>query len=95
MRPEPREDRACRPRASRRSPPAGLLVDVEGVGVLHEELARAHHAEARPALVAELHLDLVEIRRQLAIALQLAARDVGDDFLVRRARGRSRGRGGP
>ena len=60
-----------------------LLVEVEGVGVLHEEFARAHHAEARPALVAEFHLDLVEVHRQLAVALELVARDVGDDFLVR------------
>ena len=60
------------------------LVDVERVRVLHEELARAHHAEARPALVAEFHLDLVEVRRQLAVTLELVARDVGDDFLVRR-----------
>ena len=44
----------------------------------------AHHAETRADLVAELGLDLVEVHRQLAVALQLAARDVGDDFLVRR-----------
>ena len=55
---------------------------MKGVGVLHDEFARAHHAEARPHLVAELGLDLVEIDRQLPIALELAARDVGDDFLV-------------
>ena len=61
------------------------VVEVERVRVLHRELARAHHAEARPDLVAELGLDLVEIDRQLAVALQLAARDVGDHFLVRRA----------
>ena len=60
-------------------------VEVEGVGVLHRELARPHHAEARPDLVAELGLDLVEIDRQLPIALQLASREVGDHFLVRRA----------
>ena len=57
---------------------------MEGVGVLHDEFARAHHAEARPDLVAELGLDLVEIDRQLAVALQLAPREVGDHFLVRR-----------
>ncbi len=37
-----------------------LPVGVEGVGVLHDELAAAHQAEARPDLVAELGLDLVE-----------------------------------
>ncbi len=57
------------------------LVGVERVGVLHDELARAHHAEARPDLVAELGLDVIEIHRQLAIALDFLARDVGDDLL--------------
>ena len=61
-----------------------LGAEVEAVGVLHQELARAHHAEARADLVAELDLDLVEVDRQLAVTAQLAACDVGDDFLVRR-----------
>ena len=61
-----------------------LLVEVERIRVLHEEFARPHHAEARAALVAEFHLDLVEVRRQLAVTLEIVARDVGDDFLVRR-----------
>jgi len=34
---------------------------VEGVGVLHDELARAHDAETRAGLVAEFGLDLVEV----------------------------------
>ena len=71
------------------------LVGMEAVGVLHDEFARAHDAEARADLVAELGLDLVEVDRQLAVALQLAARQVGDDFLVRRARAPCRDRGGP
>ncbi len=60
-------------------------VGVERIRVLHQELARAHDAEARADLVAELHLDLVEVDRQLLVALELRAREVGDDFLVRRA----------
>ena len=52
-----------------------------GVGVLHRELAPAHDAEARTALVAELGLDLVEVLRQLLVAAQLLARDVGDRLL--------------
>ncbi len=31
-----------------------FAVEVEGIGVLHQELARAHGAEARTDLVAEL-----------------------------------------
>jgi hypothetical protein len=41
---------------------------VKGIGVLHGELAPAHDAEARPDLVAELGLDLIEVPRQLPIA---------------------------
>ncbi len=55
---------------------------VKGIGVLHQEFACAHHAEARADFVAEFHLDLVEVDRQLAIAFDLAARHIGDDFLV-------------
>ncbi len=62
-----------------------VCVEVERVGILHQELARAHDAEARADLVAELGLDLVEVDRQLLVALELVAREIGDDFLVRRA----------
>ena len=61
------------------------VVRVEGIGVLHHEFARAHDAEARPDLVAELGLDLVEVERQLAVGADFPARDVGDDFFVGRA----------
>jgi len=44
------------------------FVDVEGIGVLHQELARPHDTEARPDLVAELGLDLVKGHRQLLVA---------------------------
>ena len=60
------------------------FVGVEAVGVLHDEFARAHYAEAGADLVAELGLDLVEVDRQLAVALELAAGKIGDDFLVGR-----------
>jgi hypothetical protein len=58
---------------------------MERVGVLHDEFAAAHDAKTRPYLVAELQLDLIEIDRQLAIALQFAPRNVGDHLFVRRA----------
>ncbi len=57
-----------------------VLVAVERVRVLHRELAAAHQAEARTALVAELGLDVVEVLGQLLVAAQLLARDVGDDL---------------
>src|SRR6185312_2488152 len=46
--------------------------------------APTHHAEAWPYLVAELPLDVVEVLRQVAIAADTAAEDVGDQFLVGR-----------
>ena len=44
-----------------------LGVRVEGVAVVHQELAAAHQAEARTDLVAELRPDLVERHRQLPV----------------------------
>lgn len=61
-----------------------FVILIKRVRVLHDELAAAHHAEARTDLVAELRLDLVEVHRHLPVALDLVARDVSDDFLVRR-----------
>ena len=60
------------------------LVDVEGVVVLHQELAPAHDAEARPHLVAELPLDVIEVLRQVAVALHAVAEEHGDHLLVGR-----------
>ena len=61
------------------------IVDVEGVAVLHDELAAAHQPEARADLVAELRLDLEQVDRQLLVALDDLADDVGDDLFVRGA----------
>jgi hypothetical protein len=58
------------------------LVAVEGIRILHRELASAHDAEARPPLVAELGLDVIEISRQLLVAAQFLPRDVGDDLFA-------------
>ena len=60
-------------------------VGVEGVGVLHDEFAAAHQAEARADLVTEFGLDLVQVDRQLFVAVQLVAAQVGDHFFVGRA----------
>jgi hypothetical protein len=49
---------------------AGLqprVVDVEAVGVLHDELAAAQETGARAGLVAVLRLDLVERERQVLV----------------------------
>jgi hypothetical protein len=49
-----------------------LLVAVEGVGVLHRELARAQDARARARLVALLGLDMEDHQRQAAVGADLA-----------------------
>src|SRR6266567_2224198 len=76
-----------------RSPPMGdehlvvgnscrRFVDVERIGVLHQELAAAHHAKARTLLVAEFPLDVIENLRQFAIGVNIGAEDLGDHVLV-------------
>ncbi len=59
-------------------------IEVEGIGVLHQELAPAHHPEARPHLVAEFPLDVIEIERQILVGAHVAAEDLRDHFLVGR-----------
>ena len=59
--------------------------EVEGIGILHQEFAPAHHAEARPDLVAEFPLDMIEDARQLLVGLHAVAEDLGDQLLVGRA----------
>ena len=61
-----------------------LEIEVEGIGVLHQEFAPAHHAEARPHLVTELPLDVIEVERQVLVGPHIAAEDLGDHFLVGR-----------
>ncbi len=63
------------------APVRARRVHVERIGVLHQELLRAHEAEARPRLVAVLPLDLVDRQRQLAVGRDDALGDVGEDLL--------------
>ena len=55
---------------------AGRGVDVERVGVLHQELAPAHHAEPRPHFVAELPLNVIKVLRQVLVALHRMLEDI-------------------
>src|SRR5947209_3886650 len=64
-----------------RQPRRGF-VDVEGVSILHEELAPAHHAEARAYLVAKLSLDVIKYFRQLTIGMNIGSKNLGDHLLV-------------
>ena len=65
--------------------PRAGRVEIEAVGVLHQKLAPAHDAKARPDLVTEFPLDVVEQFRQIAIALDRGADDFGYLFFVGRA----------
>ena len=58
------------------------LVGVEGIGVLHDELAPPHQAKPRPDLIAEFGLDLIEIHRQLPVGAQQIRRQGGDHLLM-------------
>src|SRR3712207_9494912 len=55
-------------------------VHVEGVGVLHDELAAAQEAEPGTVLVPVLELDLEHVQREVAVAVDLGG-DRGRDDL--------------
>ncbi len=57
---------------------------MERIAVFHNKLARSHNPETGPEFIAKFSLDLVKIHRQLAIAVQFIACDVGDHLFVRR-----------
>ena len=60
------------------------VVDVVGVGVLHDELAAAQDAGARTCLVAVFGLDLVERQRKVLVGAVLPLDRQGEDFFVGR-----------
>src|SRR4051812_8598307 len=59
-----------------------VAVAIEGVGVLHDELARAKEAGARPRLVPLLGLDVVEHLGEVAVGADLARHVEGDDLFL-------------
>jgi len=59
-----------------------LVGGVESVGIFHQEFAAPHQAEARADLIAEFHLNLVEVERKLPIAFDFTLDQGGDRFLV-------------
>ena len=65
--------------------PRAGSVEIEAVGVLHQELAPAHHTKARPHLVAEFPLDVIEDLWQVAIAPDRGTDNLGYLFFIGRA----------
>ena len=45
----------------------GGVIDIEGIGILHQKLPASHEPEARPYLIPELGLNLIKIYRQVPI----------------------------
>ena len=62
----------------------GGLVGVKGVGILHQEFPGSHDAEARTNFVTYLGLDLVQVNRQLFVALDFTAYQFSNDLLMGR-----------
>ena len=60
------------------------MIQVEGIGILHQELPPAHDAEPGPHLVAKLPLDVIEVARQVAIRPHPVAEELRDQLLVGR-----------
>ena len=60
-----------------------VRVFIEGVRVLHDEFAPAHHAKTRTNFVAEFGLNLIPVDRHLFVRLDFTSRHVGDDLFVR------------
>ena len=58
------------------------MVDVERIGVLHEELTPAHQSEAGAHLIAEFPLDVIEIKRQASVRFDVSAENPSDHFLI-------------
>src|SRR5438270_5921706 len=57
-----------------------ISVDVEGIGVLHKELAHPQQACFWPRLVTKFGLNLVPDLRQLLVAAQFFAGNLGHDL---------------
>src|SRR5262249_61393158 len=57
-------------------------VGIERIGVLHDELAGAENAGARPGLVALLRLDLIPDLRQVTVRADLPRSDPRNHLLV-------------
>ena len=59
-----------------------FLAGVEAVGILHQEFADADKAAAGTGFVAVLGLELVQHHRQLLVAVEHVAHEVGHGFFV-------------
>ena len=61
------------------------FVGVERIRVFHDEFASPHQTEPGTDFVAEFHLNLVQVQRQLPIAVDFAGDQIGDRLFMRAA----------
>ena len=59
------------------------FIRIEGIGILHDEFAASHEAEAGPLFITELALDLIKARRQLTVGMELILNEGGNHFFMR------------
>src|SRR5690606_34847304 len=62
----------------------GFLSQMERISIFHDEFPRPHYTEARADFIAEFGLNLIKVRWQLLVAVQLVANQIGDHFFVSR-----------
>jgi len=60
-------------------------IDVEGIRILHHELPHPQQARLRPRLIAKLGLNLIPDLRQLLVAAQFLASNLGHVLFMRHA----------
>ena len=59
---------------------------MERISIFHHKLARAHDAKTRANFIAEFGLDLIKINRELFVGTDFFTRNIGNYFLMRRAK---------
>ena len=59
-----------------------FIIGVERIGIFHDKFAGAHHAETRAYFITEFGLDVVEVFRQLFVARDFFAHDVGNHLFA-------------
>ena len=57
---------------------------MEGIGIFHDEFPPSHQSEARPYLIPEFGLDLIEIDRELPVGAQQISRKACDHLFMGR-----------
>ena len=80
----PREHLLIRRTVSEVDRPQSVVVHIEGIGVLHDELAPTEDAGAGPGLIAVLGLDLEQQHREILVRAVLPLDRQGEQFLMRR-----------